>query len=131
MIDVTPPTLAAQTRDVLQRYTAKVPEAVREAVIGQLESCYQSSLTLPPPQVGEPAPLFSLSGPDETPFDLAGADQPIVLSFYRGGWCRYCTLALRALQRRLPAIEALGGRVVAISPDSPRETRRTRANRRS
>lgn len=112
---------------MLQRYVERVPESIRDEVVGQLEACYQSSLTLSPPAVGETAPLFALSDPDETSFDLSAADHPVILSFYRGGWCRYCTLALRALQRRLPAIEALGGVVVAISPDSPRETRRTRA----
>ncbi len=35
---------------------------------------------------------------------------PVVLSFYRGGWCPYCTIELRGLQRALPAIERSEGR---------------------
>ena len=44
---------------------------------------------------------------------------PAVFVFYRGGWCPYCNLALRAWQRELPALRAAGARLVAISPQRP------------
>ena len=44
---------------------------------------------------------------------------PVVLSFYRGGWCPYCNIQLRAYQSVLPQITELGGRLVAISPQLP------------
>jgi peroxiredoxin len=44
---------------------------------------------------------------------------PIVLSFYRGSWCPYCNIELRALQQVLPEIERLGASMVAISPELP------------
>ena len=47
------------------------------------------------------------------------AQGPAVISFYRGGWCPYCNLELQALQRELPEIERVGGRVVAIAPELP------------
>jgi len=47
---------------------------------------------------------------------------PLVVSFYRGGWCPYCSLELQFLQRRLPEIEALGASLVAISPQIPDES---------
>jgi peroxiredoxin len=47
------------------------------------------------------------------------ADGPLVISFYRGGWCPYCNLELRALQQRLGALRALGASLVAISPELP------------
>ncbi|MCK5830525.1 MAG: AhpC/TSA family protein [Methylococcales bacterium] len=43
----------------------------------------------------------------------------IILSFYRGGWCPYCNLELRALQQLLPEIEKTGTKLVAISPEVP------------
>lgn len=42
-----------------------------------------------------------------------------MLTFYRGGWCPYCNLQLRAYQAALPQIAALGARLVAISPQLP------------
>ena len=43
----------------------------------------------------------------------------VVVSFYRGGWCPYCNLELRALQQYLPQIQALGANLIAISPETP------------
>lgn len=43
----------------------------------------------------------------------------MVITFYRGDWCPYCNLQLRALQARLPEIDALGASLVAISPQVP------------
>ena len=44
---------------------------------------------------------------------------PLVISFYRGGWCPYCNFELRALQNVLPEIEGLGANLVAITPETP------------
>jgi peroxiredoxin len=44
---------------------------------------------------------------------------PVVISFYRGGWCPFCNLELRALQRVLPEIVQMGASLVAISPQLP------------
>jgi len=47
----------------------------------------------------------------------------IVLSFYRGAWCPYCNLELKALQNILPQIEEKGAKLIAISPQTPDTTR--------
>ena len=44
---------------------------------------------------------------------------PVVLSFYRGEWCPFCNLELRALQAALPRLRARGASLIAISPQSP------------
>jgi len=44
---------------------------------------------------------------------------PVVISFYRGGWCPFCNLELRGLQRVLPEIVQAGASLVAISPQLP------------
>jgi peroxiredoxin len=44
---------------------------------------------------------------------------PVVIAFYRGQWCPYCHLTLRAYQRALPQLHALGASLVAISPQMP------------
>lgn len=46
-------------------------------------------------------------------------EQPLVVTFYRGGWCPYCALELRAWQQTLPQLEALGAALVAVSPETP------------
>ena len=44
---------------------------------------------------------------------------PVVLTFYRGQWCPYCNLELRAYQKLLPQLQALGASLVAVSPQTP------------
>src|ERR1700733_13830973 len=44
---------------------------------------------------------------------------PVVLSCYRGIWCPFCNLELRALQQALPEITALGATLIAVSGMTP------------
>ena len=44
---------------------------------------------------------------------------PLVLVFYRGGWCGYCNLQLRAWQQRSDELARLGATLLAISPQTP------------
>jgi protocatechuate 3,4-dioxygenase beta subunit/peroxiredoxin len=70
---------------------------------------------------GEALPQFrlpSVTGPAVDSRELLRRG-PLVISFYRGGWCPYCNIELRALQGRLPEIEAQGASLVAISPELP------------
>ena len=50
------------------------------------------------------------------------AKGPVVLSFYRGGWCPFCSMQLRAYQDVLSEIHKLGAQLIAISPQSPDNT---------
>ena len=70
---------------------------------------------------GDSAPEFELPNAQGNPVALSRllASGPVVLTFYRGGWCPYCNLQLRAYQRILPQIRALGSQLVAISPEPP------------
>jgi len=74
--------------------------------------------------VGDVAPVFSLpsaTGETVTLSDLL-EDGPVVLSFYRGSWCPYCNLELRALQANIMEFKARNARLVAISPQVPDES---------
>lgn len=71
--------------------------------------------------VGDTAPDFTLPdavGKDVTLTELLGSGS-VILCFYRGGWCPYCNLELRAYQALLPEIGAAGATLVAISPQTP------------
>lgn len=70
---------------------------------------------------GDTAPDFVLSNTHGKPVSLAALLQKgsVVLSFYRGAWCPFCNIELRALQKALPALRKLGANVVAVSPEKP------------
>jgi peroxiredoxin len=78
--------------------------------------------------VGAIAPNFSLPSATGEVVELRRLldDGPVVLTFYRGGWCPYCNIQLRAYQRILEDLKGLGARLVAISPEMPNHTVETR-----
>lgn len=72
-------------------------------------------------QVGDRAPEFVLPNAVSKTIRLTEqlAQGPVILTFYRGGWCPYCNLELRAYQQVLPQIKELGASLIAISPQTP------------
>ena len=72
-------------------------------------------------KAGDTFPGVMLTDQLGRPIDLAElmVEGPLVVTFYRGGWCPYCNLELRAYQKALPAIERLGARLIAVSPETP------------
>ena len=68
-------------------------------------------------QAGD-ATLPNAQGEEEKLSDL-WAQGPVVIVWYRGGWCPYCNMQLHAMQEALPAIKAAGATLVAITPETP------------
>jgi len=71
--------------------------------------------------VGSLAPSFTLPDAQGRPVSLSAAlrEGPVVVTFYRGGWCPYCNIQLRAYQDALPQIRTRDARLFAISPQLP------------
>jgi len=78
-------------------------------------------------KAGDPAPEFTLK--DAEGHELSSrellAKGPLVLTFYRGVWCPYCNIELQALQEALPAITKSGAQLVAISPQTQSNSRKS------
>ena len=72
-------------------------------------------------KAGQTAPDFTLPGVDGKPAKLSVflKKGPVVLTFYRGGWCPYCNAQLKSYQDALPAIQGAGATLVAVSPQLP------------
>jgi peroxiredoxin len=70
---------------------------------------------------GDASPQFQLTDATGKLVTLASHLQkgPVVVNFYRGGWCPFCNFELHALQRALPRFKALGAQLMAISPEAP------------
>lgn len=70
---------------------------------------------------GDAMPDFEL--PDARGRTVRSADLlaggPLIVTFYRGGWCPYCNLELRTYQAKIGRIRQAGAAVVAISPELP------------
>ena len=112
-------------KDALQKQMAatveRIPQETLAVMTGATEELVASGIAEQSAGEGSAAPAFSLPDAHGEPVasDSLWEEGPVVLSFYRGGWCPYCNIELRALQQRLPEIEALGARLVAITPETP------------
>ena len=78
-------------------------------------------------KAGDHAPAFALNDPDGHPVSSADllANGALVVSFYRGVWCPYCNMELQALQAALPEFQKLGASLVAISPQTAVNSRKS------
>ncbi|WP_224360268.1 peroxiredoxin-like family protein [Hyalangium versicolor] len=78
-------------------------------------------------KAGDIFPDFTLLDPDRKPVSSREllAKGPLVVSFYRGVWCPYCNLELQALEAALPELQARGTNLVAISPQTAPNSRRS------
>ncbi len=120
-------TLSRQLEEFLAGWKQRVPperQAVMERHIAHLR---ETGIGQNAKQVGEPAPAIVLPDAHGKPFDVAQllAKGPVIVTFYRGGWCPYCNLELRAYQDVMPRIIAAGASLVAISPEKPDESLNT------
>ena len=78
-------------------------------------------------KAGDRAPSFTLDNQDGETVSSADllAQGPLVLTFYRGVWCPYCNLELQALNEALPQIHAFGAEIVAVSPQTRVNSRKS------
>ncbi len=115
--------LNQQLDEAKAQFVANTPAEVHMEMFRMIREQQQSGLVSGLP-VGSKAKDFTLKNAlgEETTLYEELAKGPVVLTFYRGGWCPFCSMQLRAYQNVLPQIEALGGQLIAISPQSPDNT---------
>lgn len=113
-----------ELRAVRDRRGERIPAAMLEALdraTAELAASGQAGRAL---GAGARAPRFAL--PSATGRTVALDDLlaggPVVLTFYRGAWCPFCDIALRALQQRQAEFTSRGARLVAVSPQIPDES---------
>lgn len=113
--------LAAQLAAYKAGFIGRAPAArvsMLEAATAHLKSTGIESTAL---KVGDHVPSLSLPDAKGEPVSLDRLleNGPVVAIFYRGGWCPYCNLELRAWQAHLAELKSLGATLVAISPQTP------------
>jgi peroxiredoxin len=94
----------------------------------RLEECHPASTARGPRiGLGDIAPDFTLSDQDGMQVSLSErlSRGPVVLSFYRGGWCPFCTMTLRAMERIRSEAAREGANILMVSPQRPDESAAT------
>lgn len=108
--------LEAMARHGIEVLPKEVVEAFEQSVRELRESGIAKGLA-----VGSMAPDFTLG--NQTGIGVTLSDEiakgPVILTFYRGEWCPFCNLELRAYQRIMDSIREAGARLLAVSPQTP------------
>ena len=99
----------------------KVPQDVLNTMLDVTRRLVESGIADNSLKVGDKVPDFNLpnAAGEEVRLKELLDKGPVILNFYRGGWCPYCNLELNAYQKHLPDINELGASLVAISPQTP------------
>lgn len=109
----------------------QIPEQIRALFRETTQRWLDAGIAQRSLRTGDKAPDFSLPNAVGAPIDSRDLlkNGPLVVSFYRGSWCPYCDLELRALQVALSSIQSLGAQLVGISPQTVEKTAATRKDR--
>jgi len=112
-------TLRDELEQQLAKFRQRASGELIETIQAGVDELIDSGIARRAAGEGDMAPDFALPNALGKRVELSAllAAGPVVLTFYRGGWCPYCNLQLRAYQRVLPELRALGATLVAISPE--------------
>ena len=102
-------------------FAAKASDAIKQLYQEGIQAVVDDKITEQAKQVGEFAPNFKLQNALNETVNLKdylnkGA---VILTWYRGGWCPYCNITLRKLQKELPKFKALDATLLALTPELP------------
>jgi peroxiredoxin len=105
-----------QTRDASM---SRMPQSIIKTFEDSLIEIRADRLKEKALQVGDYIPdtaLKSISGNDTSLKEVHTSDL-LVLNFYRGGWCPYCNMELRAYEKLKSDFAEQGANIVAISSE--------------
>ena len=113
--------LKAELTATAEHLAAVLPASARHTIDAGIAAVHGAGLAQRSLRAGQPAPDFTLPDADGQPVSLSQllAAGPVVLVFYRGNWCPYCNVQLRAYNQFLDEFKALGVALVAVSPQTP------------
>jgi peroxiredoxin len=104
-----------------------VPHSVIETMHRATAELIESGVARRAKKAGNLAPPFSLKDPEGNVINSADILErgPLVLSFYLGVWCPYCNMELQALETAKPEFDRCGASLVAISPQTAPNSRKS------
>ncbi|QFT89619.1 Putative peroxiredoxin bcp [Bacillus sp. THAF10] len=113
-------TLLEEIKTYKDVFKQKAPEEKQKLMAQATKELEESGLAQGLKE-GDKVPEFNL--PDASGKMVSITEElskgPVILTFYRGGWCPYCNLELKAYQKELDSIKNAGGELIAISPQTP------------
>lgn len=113
--------LDALSKQFVSKQFVSAPDEVKVPMgTAKAEFCatFDKTATIKPGQKLSEFHLPDATGRADSSAEIL-SKSPLLLTFYRGGWCSYCNLALHELQGYLDQIRENGVTLVAVSPELP------------
>tara|TARA_R110002096_G_scaffold28336_18_gene85973 strand:+ start:4200 stop:4865 length:666 start_codon:yes stop_codon:yes gene_type:complete len=104
-----------------ENFENTAPPEIMKSYTEGIEAVKKSNIVKSALQVGDTALDFTLPnalGKDVTLYEELKKG-PVILMWYRGGWCPYCNVALHYMQESLPDFKKYGANLIAVSPELP------------
>mgnify|MGYP001046171995 FL=1 len=115
-------TLREQLQNLADNSAKKIPAKAQVVMNNAIKKLKTSNILEKAFKTGDTIPKIELpnaKGVSINLNDILAKGKRIVISFYRGGWCPYCNLELKALQQSLPEIKTKNAVLIAINPETP------------
>ena len=120
MVLVAEESLKKELDEHYQLFLEEASPTVIQAVNDDLQERISLNMQAKIPKVGDLAIDFSLKNINGEDFTLYKAlkEKPVVLFWYRGGWCPYCNMQLTYYQKHYEAISKAGAMLVGVAPEN-------------
>ncbi len=120
-------TLQDQLDAFKEQFKTMAPEGAFETFGRSTQELIDSGQAERALKAGDNVPDFVLTDSDRNEVALKDllAKGPVVLTFYRGVWCPYCNIELKALEAVAEDILARGATLVAISMQGAADSRKS------
>jgi len=115
------PTLAEQLNEKKANFEQKADDSKKMDYAEGIAAVAESGILEMAFKIGDKAPDFMLLNANAVKVSLYSELEkgPVVLTWYRGGWCPYCNITLNQLQKDLPKFKSLGTTILALTPELP------------
>ncbi|MCF8464224.1 MAG: AhpC/TSA family protein [Flavobacteriales bacterium] len=115
------PTLGAILNEKKAAFLEKADSEKIASYDAGLKAVEESGILSSALNVGDKAHDFTLNNQTGAAVKLSDLlkNGPVILTWYRGGWCPYCNITLAFLQEKLPEFKAAGGQLIALTPELP------------
>jgi peroxiredoxin len=102
-------------------WEAKAPDEIKKIYADGINDVSRQNILVNAKKNEDIAPNFSLINAIGKKVQLSDylKKGPVVLTWYRGGWCPYCNMTLQYLQQQLPDIQLRGASLLALTPELP------------
>lgn len=120
-------TLQQKLDELTQQFGDKIPDEAK-AIMKEVNNALKAELSERKlPKVGDKLPAFSLQNQNGETVTLESLlqDGPLIVSFFRGVWCPYCNIEVKALESYVQEFNNAGANIVVISPQVQKSAKKS------